>query len=171
MTISKEMKALAREQMDGAFATLGCSELSGDTDIVWNNRFTSRMGDARYDKKGGRHRIRLAAKLWPNATNEQRETTVIHETCHIVDFHMAHKNGESTPSPHGLSWKMLMNKCGQTPKRTHDVLIDGVRVYCGCTTHMVSTIIANRLANGKNYRCTLCGSRLETKEALMSGVT
>jgi SprT protein len=60
----------------------GVPELAQVIVVVWNSRFTRRLGDAAYNSTTFRARVRLSVPLWPRASEVDRRETVIHEACH-----------------------------------------------------------------------------------------
>lgn len=126
--------------------------------IKWqfNNRFHNRMGDANYSKM----RIRLSSVLWNKATQEQKESTVKHETCHII----AHaKYGDI--KAHGAEWKRTMISAGQVPERLHKVQTLKKAVDVRCTNcqqiYKMGYLRAARMKKGQNYSCNPCGGKVE----------
>lgn len=159
--ITKEIKKATKSLVKEYLKKLNAEEIK--VNIIWNKRFISKMGDALYYPGKLEGRIRLSSKLWVRATEVQRSETVIHELCHIVNAHRAHKNGRPRPASHGREWKLLMHSCGVHPKRTHCVdnkdLVAHRRVKAPCKCEpdrMVTKYVAGRIAAGARYRCKKC---------------
>jgi len=131
--------------------------------IQFNKRFTNRMGDARYFKRGQYGLTRYSQPLWPRADRTERDNTVIHEVCHVVaDFkypELVRRQGI-----HGDIWQTLHRICGAEPMVRHNVCNNGLRkqvkkyrVKCDCPTGVIIT--ANRLSRmrkGTRYICNKC---------------
>lgn len=104
--------------------------------------------------------MKFSCPLWLRATPEQRDETIVHEICHVLDYIL---NGKS--NGHNRVWKQLMIKCGYPPKRCHNIDRTGIarrnkRVAascpCGNMTSLGSTQ-AGRLRRGTfAYRCRKC---------------
>lgn len=169
MTVTAEMKEEVRGWVIESLETLGYPDLLEKLEILWNERFTARMGDARYNYSTGQCRVRFSVPLWPRASQEERRQTAIHEVCHIVAGHRAHTVGLRRPQPHGHEWQALMRRCGLEPKRTHKVNRDGLRrrtrtvtLDCLCDGGVqASEYVAGRLAAGAKYSCKRCKAPLK----------
>jgi len=155
----------ARAQVRDACRRLGEPDLAARVEVVFNGRFTARMGDAHLDRR----RIRISAPLWPRASEDQRRQTVLHELCHLV----AHARfGRGIP-PHGAQWRALMEVLGEPPARCHQVDRSGLRratarhlARCACGQHALSAVRAGRLARGTAaYRCRRCDGLLRLDAA------
>lgn len=92
----------------------------------WNNKFTRRMGDAlpNRDRKGGK--IRFSTPLWPAASVEEREETVLHELAHIIVECVHGPRFRWTSSGrklerHDSIWRSMLIRLGGTGARTHNV--------------------------------------------------
>ena len=158
------MKREVRAWISETLENLDCVALSDQLDVQWNNRFTRKMGDARFEACGAR--IRFSVKLWLRASPEQRRSTVIHEVCHAVCFYQAHMDGQFRPKSHGVEWRVLMRRCGLPPDVTHDVKCDDlnrkrIEIHCECSGLTVTPYIAGRIAAGIGYRCKKCHTKLE----------
>lgn len=104
--------------------------------------------------------MKFSCPLWERATQEQRDDTIVHEICHVLDYIL---NGKS--NKHNRVWKQLMIKCGHSPERCHHIDRTGIarrnkRVAascpCGSMTSLGSTQ-AGRLRKGDyGYRCRKC---------------
>lgn len=154
----------ARELVRECFERIGLEYDLYTVIVQFNWNFTSRMGDAQ--AKGGSpvprnniYVIRLAAQLWPNATEVQRERTIIHEACHAIDHILnGRMNGHQQP------WKDLMIQMGLQPDRCHKVPVIGEPVKCGCKNRVrhLSKIRANKIRNESVvYRCRECKQDVE----------
>jgi SprT protein len=130
--------------------------------IEWNGRFTRRMGDA--GLKNGIGVVRLSKPLWPRATEMDRQQTVVHEVCHVVQ---RYRHGR-LDTPHGKIWQHYMKTCGFQPRRCHSVNLEGLRrnipkyaARCSCQTHQIGLIRARRMMAGiSSYRCKKCNTQL-----------
>jgi SprT protein len=153
---------IARCQVGFACVVCGVPKLAGKINIEFNNRFTSRMGDANANYM----RIRLSSPLWKIATEVQRRETVIHEACHIID---SRKYGVTTS--HGRNWQRCMTMCGLEPNRLHRVdtsSVTQVRRRCaveGCTCvtdplNDVGSTVGGRMRKGREYHCRKCGNQI-----------
>lgn len=171
-----EMYKKIVEQTEWTFRTLDREDLIGKVDILWNNRFERRLGDARVSGTGvmTEYRMRFSAKLWPKMTEAQRRTTVIHEACHIVvlDGYRNRPNPHDKtpqPKPHGIEWQNAMRKCGEKGEATSKDVKTGktsrkpYRVKCNCDEpRYVSKKVAQKIHHlGQHYRCRVCKVRLE----------
>jgi len=126
--------------------------------IRWqfNRRFASRMGDANCKTM----LLRFSAILWNNATSEQKENTVKHETCHLITFHKFGK-----VEPHGDRWKSVMLECGQKPDRCHKVQTAKKTIEVKCVAcskiHLMGLIRSRKMKIGAAvYVCRDCGGKL-----------
>lgn len=136
-------------------------------DIEWNKRFTSRVGDARYYPETitvpERATVRLSSALWPRMNKDERDSTVIHEACHIVAKRKAARGGRYI-RPHGPEWKALMRACGEEPEVYHKIdNSDLKRTYktkrtsCLCRVHFVTKKVYSRMLLGtRKYICKIC---------------
>lgn len=115
----------AKKWVEYAYDTIGCSELIEDTTVIFSNRLSRSMGTAVWN--GARHHgeIKLSRKIFDLADEQDQIATVIHEACHIADFHYG--NFDRSTNHHGPTWQRLMIKCGVTPDRFHTVDISTVR--------------------------------------------
>jgi predicted SprT family Zn-dependent metalloprotease len=143
-------------------SSLSFPDLTNNITVIWNNRFTWKMGEAWWDGKTGV--VKLSKPLWPRATEVQRREIVIHEICHII---VGAKYGSAGwGKPHGKIWKDLMRQCGEKGDRTHTVDRTGLkrtgkkhRIECGCHVWFVGSTIYKRLISGKKYICPKCSGR------------
>lgn len=179
-TITPTMRQAAAAIALSTLRTLGREDLIPYLWIDWKEAFTSRMGDALYAANGQRvrqsserfridgtiARIRFSIALWPRATEEQREQTVIHEVCHIVAHHEAHLAGRKVSSAHGYEWKAVMRRAGVRPKRCHSVSTKGlgkktIPAHCACGEHYVTPLVGGRIiVLQRTYTCGRCRGQL-----------
>jgi len=152
-------KARIREIMATVCEKNGVSELESQTSIEWNARFTSRMGDANYNKM----RVRFSIPLFALAGEKDQEDTIAHEMAHIV---ARHKYGKKIKS-HGGEWQACMLVAGYKPTRCHDIDTTGLKksrktckTYCNCNTHMVTPKMYGDIAKGRGRICSKCKGRL-----------
>ncbi len=145
-------------------------ELAQVITVEWNRRFTRRLGDALYDPRSFRARIRLSGPLWERASEQDRRETVIHEACHVI---VAYKFG--SVHPHGQKWRKAMRNCGVEPIRGHNVDRSGLArrqrrfILCDCpreTKCRVGVRLFNAMRRGGELRCGKCGLLLD-REAVM----
>lgn len=123
--------------------------------IRWsfNARFTRRMGDARPLAL----ELRFSTPLWPRATDEQRHSTIVHETCHLL------AGPRPFGGPHGLMWQSYMRLAGARPDRCHTVDRTGLKrtlsITLTCPCGIVLSIgprIRSRILAGAICRCRRC---------------
>ncbi len=154
----------------------GVPELSQVILVEWNKRFTSRLGDAIYNRVSMRARIRLSTPLWSLATTADiRMETVVHETCHIVvDYKHRY-----APRPHGSEWKEAMRNCGLKPLRLHTIDRTGLArrrrlfVLCDCPNQGIEEkcrigirTYNNLVKKGKEHWCKICGLHLNQNSSI-----
>ena len=171
-SVTIEMHREVMDTLQETFRILGCSELSIDTPVEWNNRFTHVLGKAWlhgavrdnvwHAYSDTPFRIEFSAKLWPYMTKKQRREVVIHEACHIVD---AYRGTFVRSRPHGLSWRGLMLEVGVSPERTTKITnlpksfsrkVTRIVKYCGCGEHVITKHRATKMTKGVRYRCRIC---------------
>jgi predicted SprT family Zn-dependent metalloprotease len=153
------IRARVRQVIGETCDTCGCPEMKEKISFSFNGRFTSKMGDAIFYRSGpnaGWGRVRFSTPLWPRATEEKRDNTVIHEVCHVLADYIHGKRCK-----HGWQWKALMMKCGQKPERCHRVDTSGLRksnkkVSCGCREFEFGPIRYKKVLNGHRYVCNHC---------------
>ena len=130
--------------------------------IEFNNRMTRAIGRAEY-KHPCDYCIKLSAPLWPRASEAERRNTVIHEACHLIDHY---RTGTMS---HGVSWRRLMQNCGESPDRCHSVDRTGLirkrkrhEYTCGCNNRggFITPIKAKRIEQGRSYFCKSCGENI-----------
>jgi len=89
--------------------------------------------------------------------------TVGHEVAHLAANKIFKTRG------HDRTWKHVMCKIGLDPKRTHNLDVSNATVRkitrmpvkCSCRTHMISSIMINRMKKGTvSYSCKFCGECL-----------
>lgn len=157
-----------REWIDFTLQQNGVSYLSNMIRVRWNKRFVKKFADAGYGGNPPRGIIRIGTRIWERASETERRETIIHETCHIVAFHL---HGTEI-KPHGTEWKAAMAKCGVEPIRCHDVNLFGIALFrvLGCPkpederctfsrrtfTHMKRT--------GAIFHCTICGKGIGAEQ-------
>lgn len=79
-----ELSKQIRKWIEHACNCNGVPTLVHKIDFEFNASFTSRLGDAKWDRKRKRGRIRLSTPLWERASEKDRYETVIHEACHVI---------------------------------------------------------------------------------------
>ena len=175
MRVTEEIKDLV------AYACYSCgvNSLADQILVEFNHTFTRIMGRATVAQKpcdffyignnvASKYRIRLSAPLWSCATQEERNETVIHEACHIIDYNL---NGKMCG--HKDPWKKLMVKCGVKPERYHKVDSTGVvctpesvTAFCGCGQNTIGPFRAKCIINREtSYRCNKCSETIVTQES------
>lgn len=154
--------AEAREFVALVCAVLEVPELAGKVVVSFNPRFTARMGDALYDAKTGRGRVRLSAPLWPKASRKEQEETVVHEACHVVAGFLYGRG-----VGHDHRWRALMARCGYSAAgRCHAVDKEAIAarrrarrvpIACGCSSPgAVGPVWVRRLQAGVKATCRVC---------------
>ena len=165
----------AIELINETFIKCGQPDLVGKVSVSFNNRFTSRMGDALYIRRNDRGQIRLSRPLWGYATPEERRNTIIHEACHIL----ADRDNEKKFNPeftrrrvkrvgHGSLWRRYMRRAGiKRIERCHAVKHPPLRrptktykAYCGCRDWHLTANRVGRMNNGRTYTCKACKTML-----------
>jgi predicted SprT family Zn-dependent metalloprotease len=142
-----------------------CEALVLNVGILFSNRFTRRIGEARYyePRQGipARGLIRLSTKLFAIVPEDTRRHVVIHETCHLVADHEAYCNGLKIRA-HGKEWKLLMKRCGVQPQRLIAVNQTFVTLTCNCYDGCTITIgqLTDMLQYGHDYNCHVCQKQL-----------
>lgn len=171
-----------------AFEVWGCPELIDCTTFEFNNRFTSRLGDAKF-VQNGTNRIRLSSPIWPHINDDEREDTIVHEAAHVASpflkLKQLHSRGvrgqvdrfgreRFIPTPrigHGAEWKRLMRQAGFKPERCHkvDTAALGLKrkryryAYpCGCPTPCLVGPKHHKSIRGySRVTCRRCRVRLQ----------
>lgn len=129
-----------------------------DVSFEWSNRMTRAAGYAQWDKYIRRGLIKLSLPLFERATPEKCRNTVIHEICHIIEG----LNGRKLS--HDWYWRNMMIKCGEVPKRCHNINRDGLKrqtsrytAYCQCEVpHEITKIRLTKMKSGVKYECLKC---------------
>jgi predicted SprT family Zn-dependent metalloprotease len=142
--------------IDEALDHTGWSGIRNKIKHAWNPRLRSSFG--RVVTPGTR--IELSTKMWKVTSAKQKREVVIHESCHVIEIFQTGK------TDHGEMWTELMQQCGfKNPNPTHEIL-DFVRRHelrCGCSIHVLSTVLYNRIKNGSHeYACKKCGGVIST---------
>jgi predicted SprT family Zn-dependent metalloprotease len=166
--MNSQIRAHVRQLIEETCQTCGVPDLADKITFSFNNRFTSKLGDAIYYFRGeqaGWGRVRFSAPLWPRATEKEQDDTIVHEACHVIAHHIHGRR-----CGHGWEWKALMMKCGRRPERCHNVDNSGLTkkrekkmAYCGCGEHKIGPIKYQRMVEGKmSYRCRRCRQMVRT---------
>lgn len=158
-------KAQIHHWVKETLAKLNHSHLYDYIKIEFNNNFTRRMGDALWRNSQNNGVVRFSVPLWNIAGEIEQKETVVHEICHIVD---AFSNKNWRISPHGLSWRILMLKCGYSGNRCHNVQrpaelknkVQRFEAKCNCKTYSITKNRLTRIQNGTIYRCLSCKTPL-----------
>jgi predicted SprT family Zn-dependent metalloprotease len=194
-TATHEQRVAAAQLTISTLTDLGCEELVPYLQIEWSRDFTARMGDALYmgslrDRNEAlfaqvarRHRlvgdgnylvrVRYSSILWPRASEEERQQTVIHEVCHIVNKHEAIRDHRGIPSAHGPEWRAVMRRAGVSPKRCHNVDNSDLKrrsrktvpATCRCGEHPITERTAIRILGATHtYSCRKCKATLKVSQ-------
>jgi len=130
----------------------------------WNKRFTRKLGDA----MGTTGRMRFSVPLWPRATEQEREETVLHELAHILVFAQCgviRQGFGRQRESHGPNWKAMMRALGANPQRCHTVDRTGLKrtqeryvVPCpGCDRkHSISKSLRTKWVRQRQTRRCKC---------------
>ncbi len=153
---------MIREWIDFALERNDVGYLSSMIRVRWNRRFVRKFADAGYGACPPRGQIRISPFIWERATTEQRRETIIHETCHIVAFHL---HGPAI-KPHGIEWKAAMAKCEVEPIRCHNIPLIGINHFnvrdCPKAERChVSRRDYSALKRGGLLHCTICGMSVD----------
>jgi predicted SprT family Zn-dependent metalloprotease len=171
-----------RELIEYACNEMGCDDLIPHIKVEWNNRFTTRLGDAKYSGAIRDPRpvalIRLSTKLWPTMKKEDQEDTILHETAHLIDSFV---NGNrfvmmQDRSGHGRTWKEIARRVGARPRRfakqSEAAFAKFARkktkytVKCACKNpHVVSKNLVTKMRKGQMRRCRRCNRLLRVNTA------
>lgn len=118
------------------------------------------------------NRIRLNPQMLINHESEFIDQTVPHEVAHLLAFQVY----GSRIKPHGSHWKKTMLVLGVEPTRCHNYDLSKVDVRrktkyhyaCGCPNrnHIVSSVLHNRMIDGRVYRCTSCKTPLRMVQTI-----
>ncbi len=160
-----EQRKQIRQWIMDTLVTLNKVDLYDRLEVTYENSFTRRMGDAWVSRDKTQLRVRFSIPLWALATEAQRKETVVHEVCHIVDMM---DNGHRIYGAHGISWGMLMRKCGLAPNRCHTVErpqelkrnVQRFEAKCSCKTFRITTHRRTKMLKGYTYRCPSCYTNL-----------
>lgn len=133
-----------------------------DLSFEWSNRMTRCAGTAQWNKHIRCGVIKLSIPLFARTTPENRRHIVIHEICHIIEG----LNGRKLS--HDWYWRMMMLRCGETPKRCHSIDRTGIRrqtvrynAYCNCEKpHQITKIRLTKMKKGLQYKCIKCNTIL-----------
>lgn len=133
-------------------------------EILFNLRGAS-AGVAHFYYDDKCHKIRYNKVLLVQEGNDFLENVIPHEVAHIVAQHVFGRRG--TNIAHGPSWKRVMRDFGANPERCHEYDTSACKIKrktfafkCECSTHAVSSVVAKNIANGRNYTCNSCKTRL-----------
>ena len=125
-----------------------------------SNRLVRAWANAAITRVTDTYKIRLNNKIFRNNhNNDMFRRVVIHEFCHLVDFHL---NGGM--DGHGAQWSHWMRFFKQSPDTYVSLEESNALGYhphpywhsCGCMEHNVSSAIHNRLLNNRLYICKQC---------------
>ena len=152
----------------------GHPELADRIKIEWNNRFTRRLGDARYWRDKDRGRIRLSVKLWPTMNEEDQTDLVLHETAHVIDIYLNGYNMEQ--GGHGYQWRKIAKQIGARRERYASASTANFAKYrrrttrysipCGCDRPVAITKHRlTKMKKGYMYSCRRCGHMLDYRNA------
>ena len=109
--------------------------------------------------------IRLNPVLFKKNRDDFLKQTVPHEYIHYV---LANKYPK-LKIHHGPMWEQYMNYIGLPANRCHNYDTTEVKqkknleyyhINCACKTHTISSILYNRISQGKRYSCKNCKSIL-----------
>lgn len=151
----------------------GYAHKHGIITYEFNMRFTARLGDAE------RNHIRFSFPLWGLCSVEEREDTIIHEVCHVINWWQMLAN-KKIRKAHGPEWKYLMILAGGNPNARYDpkvVFADNYDKYlkivggrkktqysynCQCGKHYtLSANIVGRMRNlTSKYNCRKCKTQI-----------
>lgn len=157
---------MIKEWMTYTFDELNCPLSVDDIHVSFNKRFTRKLGVATYHplKKfyapnGWTHyKIQFSHKYWMKGTEEEKIETIVHETCHIVDYF------NRKTSDHGPIWQNLMIRCGFEPRACKSVSFEIAEykyAWCECRKHKITKNRYGRIRNGtNNYVCRHCKTYL-----------
>ncbi|MBI2448867.1 SprT-like domain-containing protein [Candidatus Pacearchaeota archaeon] len=133
----------------------GCGHLAESIRFVWNKRFQSKAADARPTQK----LIRISVVNWKASTEEQKEQTVKHETCHIISYY---RYGDISLG-HGRHWQTAMIRAGCDPDRFVEIdlnkIVSYIKAICPSCQKIffISRTKARRIKyHGKVYKCQKC---------------
>lgn len=162
MELTKEDSQFITSVIENTLPKIECGNLKGIR-VDWS-RAKRRLATAQ-----GYNQIKLSMIWWPYLTQEQRETTIVHEVCHLGDYYLSVvlKKYNSTGG-HGKLWKTLMINAGQEPERTFkdkvpDALVKILVPHvgsCGCGKFRISESRYKKMhkasENGSVFTCADC---------------
>ena len=128
--------------------------------IILCSRMKTNAGKARCKVGDGPSLVKLHARLLTDNPSEIIPT-LVHELCHII----AEENS-SYPIGHGKKWRDAHKFFGIEPELGHEMDTSKYsrckhEVFCGCSTHLVTAQVLNRISNGEQYRCAACNNWLQ----------
>lgn len=174
MTILTEpMVVRAMGVLGATFKKLDALPALSILDVQWKP-LRRLMGHAHFKSdaffKTRKATITFSSALWPHAPSDKdRDETVIHEVCHIVDYwNMSIDPRYPKDGGHKEPWKVLMRKCGLDPKRCYEwkrpqelknkprERYELVCRHCS-HVHRPTIIVVRRLISGESrYFCKKC---------------
>lgn len=139
--------------------------------LEFSNRMTRAMGYAKYrsppySRTSPTYQITLSAPLFMRADTQERENTIIHEYCHLLDKFLY-----GSMDQHGPNWQNLMKKLGFEPTRCHNVNIEGLRTEyfrncpCGARLRFGPTIY-RKMKAGQIRGCGRCRKTFTIQDVL-----
>ena len=106
-------------------------------------------------------KLRFNLELAARHPEEFLDRTVPHECAHVLQFQ---RNPNS--KPHGSEWDFFCRLLtGSTMPRCHSYntteikqtrKVQRIKYVCDCGEHNVSSIVHNRIMNGRTYHCLKC---------------
>jgi predicted SprT family Zn-dependent metalloprotease len=103
--------------------------------------------------------IKLSTKLLARATPEQRRTTIIHETLHVLVERALYEARKAT-SGHGIVWQWAMEVCGLEPTPYHGLDLTGIApgayTTCACGVFYSRPKTVKRIRAGVRMICKRC---------------
>lgn len=131
----------------------------------WNNRFSSTIGKASYffNKTG---LIKLSTKAWEVMSDHQKVDVILHETAHILAFHLYEDAKDDVDACHGKRWKHVAKIVGAIPNKTCNYApscrrkVKRITLKCDCYSGcMVTTQQFNKIKTSL-HRCYKCKAYL-----------
>lgn len=95
----------------------GVPHLASSITYQWKNNLRITAGKAYC----GANWFSLSRPLFERISKDEQRNTVIHEVCHLLDWHLNKNCG------HGTTFYALMRNTGETPNTYHSYNIDGLR--------------------------------------------
>lgn len=157
----------------------------GHLKVRWkfNAGFTSKMGCARTDtdRRGGE--MEFSGPLWPLASEEERDETVLHELAHVIvncihGYRMKWTRRGPRVQHHDNIFKSMLIRLGGTGARTHKVdnsqfkrrqaRFGGACPGCGATISF-SKSVRTKWLRGQQIRQHQCGQQLGWEWAARQG--